>query len=279
MSLHPHTPDPVPEATARVAQAAFPPGNRYLRRRDALGPVYEDDQFAELFPTRGQPAAAPWRLALVTVLQFAEQLSDRQAADAVRARIEWKYALSLELTDPGFDASVLGEFRNRLLAGRAEELLLEVLLKRCEQLGLLQAHGRQRTDSTHGLAAVRGLTRLDLVRETMRQVLDSLAVAAPDWLRAHRHSEWPERYRPRFPDRLPSGKAAQQDLAAQIGRDGMAVLDAVSAPEAPDWLRQVPAVAILRGVWLQNYLPTPTGVRFRTEADGLPPASRFVSSP
>jgi transposase len=269
----------VPAQTARVARAAFPHGNRYVRLRDELGTVYEDGQFAELFPTRGQPAETPWRLALITVFQFAEQLSDRQAADAVRARIDWKYALSLELTDPGFDASVLCEFRCRLLAGSAAELLLELLLKRCEQLGLLQAHGRQRTDSTHVLAAVRGLTRLDLVRETMRQVLDSLAVVAPDWLRTHSQPAWPERYRPRFPDRLPTGKAAQQDLAEQIGRDGMAVLDAVSDPEAPDWLRQLPAVAVLRWVWLQNYLPTPIGVRFRTEEDGLPPASRFVSSP
>jgi hypothetical protein len=100
-----------------VARAAFPKGNAYLRMHDELGRLYADRDFAALFPTRGQPALAPAQLALVTLMQFAENLSDRQAADAVRARIDWKYALCLELEDPGFDASVLCEFRARLLAG------------------------------------------------------------------------------------------------------------------------------------------------------------------
>lgn len=123
MSLHPQHPEPVPEETVRVAQAAFPSGNRYMRMRDELATIYVDEAFAVLFPVRGQPAESPWRLALVTVFQFAEGLSDRQAADAVRSRIDWKYALSLELTDPGFDHTVLSEsrsFRSRLLAGEAE---------------------------------------------------------------------------------------------------------------------------------------------------------------
>src|ERR687890_326870 len=101
-----------------------------LRVRDALGTIYEDEAFAGLFSSRGRPAEAPWRLALVSVLQFAEALPDRKAADAVRGRIDWKYALGLELTDPGFDASVLCEFRSRLLAGGAEERLLDRLLER-----------------------------------------------------------------------------------------------------------------------------------------------------
>src|ERR671922_406719 len=110
MSLHPEPIGPVPEETARVARAAFRRGNVYLKLRDELGTIYTDAAFAALFPTHGQPAEAPWRLALITLLQFAEGLSDRQAAEAVRARIDWKYMLRLELTDPGFDASVLSEF-------------------------------------------------------------------------------------------------------------------------------------------------------------------------
>ena len=117
MSLKPMPIGPVPELTAYVARAAFPDGNPYLAVRDVLGTFYDDQRFAALFPDRGRPAEAPWRLALVTVLQFAEGLPDRQAADAVRGRIDWKYALGLELTDPGFDFSVLCEFRSRLLAG------------------------------------------------------------------------------------------------------------------------------------------------------------------
>jgi transposase len=114
MSLHLRRVPPVPEETARIARAAFPQGNIYIRLRDELGPIYEDEAFTNLFAIRGRPAEAPWRLALVTVMQFAENLSDRQAADAVRSRIDWKYALSLELTDPGFDHTVLCEFRGRL---------------------------------------------------------------------------------------------------------------------------------------------------------------------
>jgi transposase len=117
MSLHPQPFTDVPAETARVARAAFPRGNSYMRMRDEIGAIYEDGAFASLFSTRGQPAEAPWRLALVTVLQYAEGLSDRQAAEAVRSRIDWKYALNLELSDPGFDATVLCEFRARLVAG------------------------------------------------------------------------------------------------------------------------------------------------------------------
>jgi transposase len=171
---------PVPEDTARVARAAFPDGNPYLRRRDELGTLVHDADFAGLYPLRGQPALAPWRLALITVLQFREALSDRPAADAVRARIDWKYLLGLELTDPGFDASLLREFRSRLLVGGAEGLLLEKVLDRCKALGLLKARGRQRTDSTHVLARVRATNRLGCAIEALRHALNSLAVVAPD---------------------------------------------------------------------------------------------------
>ena len=138
----------IPEQTRRVAQAAFPKGCVCLRIADVLGCVYQDRQFAALFPRRGQPAEAPGRLALVTVLQFMDGLADRQAADAVRARIDWKYALGLELTDAGFDHTVLSEFRSRMVGGGVELLLLDALLERAQALGLLKQRGRQRTDST-----------------------------------------------------------------------------------------------------------------------------------
>jgi transposase len=180
MSLQPQEVPPVPDETRRIARAAFPKGNVYIRMRDALGAIYQDQLFAPLFPARGQPAAAPWRLALTTILQFAEGLSDRQAVDAVRSRIDWKYALSLELTDPGFDFSVLSEFRARLIAGSLEHQLLEVMLTHFKARGWLRARGQQRTDSTHVLAAIRTLNRLESVGETLRAALNSLAVVAPD---------------------------------------------------------------------------------------------------
>lgn len=280
MSLRPGPVPPVPDETARVARAAFPGGNPYVRMRDELDSVFEDAQFGALFPTRGRPAEAPWRLALVTVFQFTEGLSDRQAADAVRGRIDWKYALSLELTDAGFDHTVLSEFRGRLLEGGAETLPLDGLLARCRERGLLKARGRQRTDSTHVLAAVRALNRLELVRETLRHALDDLAVAAPDWLRGRADPEWAKRYRRRSDEyRLPKGKEAQRELAELVGTDGMALLTAIYADDAPLRLREVPAVEMLQRVWVQNYLQTETGVRWRTSEDGIPKSAQFVSSP
>ena len=182
MSLHPQAITPIPEETQRVARAAFPKGNIYLRMRDEIGTIFDDPMFSPVFPTRGQPAECPWRLALVTVMQFVEGLSDRQAAEAVRSRIDWKYALSLELTDPGGDASVLCEFRARLIAGGMERTLLQTMLVRLKERDLLKARGQQRTDSTHVLAAIRTLNRLESVGETLRAALNSLATVAPDWL-------------------------------------------------------------------------------------------------
>jgi transposase len=179
MSLPASLSAPVPEETSRVARAAFPKGNVCMQMRDALGPIYSNPQFASLFSHTGQPAEAPARLALVLVMQFAEGLPDRQAADAVRGRIDWKYALGLELTDPGFDASVLSEFRTRLITGAVEHLLLDTLLTQLQERGLLKGRGTQRTDSTHILAAIRTLNRLELVGETMRYALNRLAVVAP----------------------------------------------------------------------------------------------------
>jgi transposase len=124
MCLLPAAIPPVPEETARVAHAAFPKGHPYLLMRDQFGALFEDVQFDTLFPFCGQPALAPWRLALMTILQYVEGLSDRQTADAVRRCLDWKYLLGLELTDPGFDASVLSEFRSRLLAGSVDSLHL-----------------------------------------------------------------------------------------------------------------------------------------------------------
>src|SRR5215216_1699142 len=163
--------EPVPEETARIARAAFRKGNPLLKLRDELGTIFADTDFADLFPRLGQPGLPPWRLALVTLLQFRESLADRQAAEAVRARIDWKYLLGLKLTDPGFDHSVLCEFRSRLLEGGDEVRLLHELLDACQVRGLLKARGRQRTDATHVLASIRTLNRLELVGETLRAAL------------------------------------------------------------------------------------------------------------
>ena len=279
MSLQPQSIGAVPEETARIAQCAFPKGNFCLRLRDELGPLYNDQMFAPLFSMRGQPAESPWRLALVLVLQFAEGLTDRQAADAVRGRIDWKYLLGLTLDDPGFDASVLCEFRARILAGSLEEQFLDVLLNICKARGLLKGRGMQRTDSTHVLAAIRVVTRLELVGETIRAALNSLSVVAPEWLQAHVVPEWFDRYSHRVESyRLPKQPEACRQLAVTIGQDGSQLLSAISDPATPPWLRQVPAVEVLRRVWIQQYIIEDGQLRWR-KSEELPPGSRLICSP
>jgi transposase len=271
----------IPEETARIACAAFPKGNPYMRMRDELGPIYHNQQLAPLFSNLGQPAEDPARLALITIMQFAEGLSDRQAADAVRGRMDWKYALALELTDPGFDASVLSEFRDRLIAGNAELLLFETMLNHLRERKLLKPRGRQRTDSTHVLAAIQVLNRLECVGETLRHALNTLAIVAPDWLRAQVPMVWFDRYGRRFEEyRLPPGRPERYALAEQIGTDGRQLLIAIYGVSAPTWLREVPAVQILRQVWVQQFYAADPDqpVRWRV-AEDLPPASLLISSP
>ena len=280
MSLRPQDSLEAPEETRRVARAAFPKGTLCLRLADALGPVYQDGQFAALFPRRGKPAEAPGRLALAVVLQFVENLSDREAADAVRGRIDWKYALGLALGDPGFDHTVLSEFRTRLVEGGAEVLLLDALLERLKAEGLVKVRGRQRTDSTHVLAAVRVLNRLERVGETLRAALNELAAVAPEWLRKTAAPAWYERYGRRVENyRLPKTEAARAALAAEIGADGQLLLAALDAA-AKKWpeLAQLPKVESLRRVWAAQYIAD--GERMRLgEAGELPPSAEQVCSP
>lgn len=290
MSLRPHALESVPEETARVARAAFPKGNPYLTLRDALGTIFQDDDFAAGFPLCGQPGLPPWRLALVTLMQFRENLADRQAAEAVRARIDWKYLLGLALTDPGFDFSVLSEFRDRLLASSTEALLLEKLLERCRAMGWLKARAQQRTDSTHVLAAIRVLNRLELVAETLRAALNAVATVAPDWLQAVTPLAWYDRYGRRIEEvRLPKDTAEREAYAQMVGEDGFHFLDALEAPDAPQEARELPILESLRRAWQRHYERTENEamveggggqrrVRFKTNRE-LPPAAEGIESP
>ena len=283
MSLKLSPIEPVPEETARIARAAFRKGNPLLKLRDELGAIFADADFADLFPRLGQPGLPPWRLALVTILQFREDLPDWRAAEAVRARIDWKYLLGLELADPGFDHSVLCEFRSRLLEGGAEERLLHKLLDACWARGLLKARGRQRTDATHVLAAIRTLNRLELVGETLRAALNELATVAPDWLRAAPEA-WYKRYAHRVEDgRLPRAAAEREAYARTVGEDGFALLDRLDQSETPEGLRSLPKVAILRQVWARHFVredgaPPGGSVRLRAKEDP-PPEAEPVESP
>ena len=238
MSLKSQPIPPIPEVTACMAHAAFPHGNVVMQLRDTLGTIYTNEVFADLFPTHGQPAEAPWRLALVIVFQFMEGLTDRQAADAVRDRLAWKYALSLELTDSGFDHTVLSEFRSRLIERNAEQRLLDLLLEQCREGGWLKEHGRQRTDSTHVLAKIRALNRILCVAQTMVYVLNVLSEVAPDWVCTYIPVEWVERYGERLEhERLPKEEEERKRYANQVGADGWTLLRTLDAPTTAEWMR------------------------------------------
>ncbi len=277
----------VPEETARVARAAFPQGSVAIWMRDHLGAFVRDIDLDRIYCLRGRPVEAPWRMVVVTVLPYIEGRADRPAADAVRARIDWTDALGLELTDAGFDHSILCELRTRLVEDADEVgagwegVLLNRLLGRAQQQGWFKARGRQRTDSTPVRAAIRTLNRLEMVGETVRTGLNSLAVAAPDWLRAHVPADGHDRYDRRSEEyRLPAAKTARAARAAAIGTDGLALLRAIDAPTAPAWLRALPAVRTLRAVWVQQYdAPDATGaVRRRAEA-AAPPSALLIHAP
>jgi len=261
---------PVPDDTARIARAAFPRGNPYVLLRDRLGPVFDDAGFADLYAQRGQPGYTPWRLALVTLLQFREGLSDRQAAEAVRARIDWKYLLALDLANPGFDHTVLCEFRGRLLGGEAAERLLTRVLDTARDAGLLKVRGRQRTDSTHVLAAVRDLNRIELLAETLRAALNAIAVLAPDWLRALAPPEWHARYDQRIEDmRLPETGPKREAYVAQVGADGYRLLKALEGANAPPDGATLPAVVVLRRVWARHFEREKAGPDNDETGDGV----------
>ncbi len=279
MSLHPQRLPEIPEETARIARILFPKGNLYMWLRDELGAIYNDEQFISLYPNVGQLAEQPWRLAIVSVIQYMENYTDRQVAEAVKTRIDLKYALSLELTDLGFDFSVLSEFRNRLIKGGLEEGILTALLSICREREYLQERGKQRTDSTHIEAAIRTMNRIECAGETLRAALNSLAVVVPDWLREHVPQEWYDRYEKRMEDfRMPKEASKRTALVEQIGQDGFHLLEWVMQADAPIWLKEIPAVEILRQVWIQQFCVQEGRISWRSH-ENIPPASRLISSP
>lgn len=286
-------PDPVVAAAIRSmhgSRKTEPP--MAVTVRDRLGEWLHDEAFAAAFGDRGRPGWSPSRLALVTVLQRAENLTDRMAADQVRMRLDWKYLLGLSLDDPGFDHTVLAEFRAKVAEGGLEQVPLDALLERLSAEGLVTAGGRQRTDSTHVVAAVAALNRLELAGESVRAALEAVTAAHPGWTAGVLHvSEWARRYGTPVTDwRPPASKKKQDELAVAYARDGYALLRAVYDRRSPAWLAELPAVETLRQVLLQNYTLVIHAdgrevIRRREKkdaegnGDGLPPARDRIASP
>jgi transposase len=234
MSVQPW-PQPAPEIAAAVAAVYRGKRERPLpvMVRDQLGEWLADEQFAGAYGTRGKPGWPPSRLALVTIFQMAENLTDRQAAEAVRTRIDWKYALGLDLADPGFDDSILSEFRARVATSGLDQVVLDTLLQRLAAGGLVAAGGKMRTDSTHVIAAVRDLSRLELAGESVRACLEALAVAAPQVVAQLLDDSWGRRYAARIDTwRMPASVTKKAELALAYGRDGHTLLKACTPPPA-----------------------------------------------
>ena len=284
---------PEPDPPIAAAIAAKYPGKRprplAVQVRDRLGQWLADEELASAFGIRGRPGWSASRLALVTVLQRAEKLTGRQAAEAVRTRIGWQYLLGLSLDDPGFDHTVLAGFRGKVADAGLEQVALDALLARLAAGGLVKAGGKQRTGSTHVVAAVAALNRLELAGEAVRAALEALATAHPDWL-AQRIcvADWNRRYgTPMTSWRPPQSEARRDELAIACARDGYALLEAACDPSAPPWLRELPAVDVLRRVLLQNYTRTITAAgrevikrrEKEPEGDGLPPGHARIASP
>jgi transposase len=292
MSMQPAAwPEPDPQVAAAV-EAMY--GSRKTERplaveiRDRLGQWLADEDFAAAFGIRGRPGWPPSRLALVTVLQRAEKLTDRLAAEAVRARLDWKYLLGLPLDDPGFDHTVLAEFRAKAAGAGLEQVALDALLERLVSAGLVKAGGKQRTDSTHVAAAVAALNRLELAGESVRAAVEALAAAHPHWLEQRICvPDWSRRYgTPMTAWRPPASQAKQDELAIAYARDGYALLEAIGDESSPAWLRELPAVDVLRRVLVQDYTRVIADgkevIKRREkepEGDGLPPGHARIASP
>lgn len=280
MTIHARDWFPIPEDTARVAHQVYPKGdNVWMTARDHLGFWYRDSDYTDLFvANQGRAAESPARLNMILIVQFAEGLTDRQVAEAVRSRIDLKYLLGLRLTDQGFDPSILTDYRAHLIAGGKEAQLLSDMLVRFQEMRLLKARGQQRTDSTAVLAAVRNLNRLERVGETMRATLNVLANVAPDWLRPQIEPNWLDRYGPRFEQyHLPKKQSEREQLAVDIGADGYHLLSAVFADTAPEYLRHIPAVETMRRVWIQQYYLEEDQVHWRSDENSPPPGERIQS--
>lgn len=259
-----------------------------MRVRDALGPLFCDEDFAAgrlvgMFPQRGQPGLSPALLAMVTVLQFLHHLSDREAVAAVADRISWKYALGLELEATGFDASVLSEFRDRLAGPGRADGLLEVVLDRLKAAGLIRAGQAVRTDSTHVIAVVRALNRVEHAGESLRAALEEIAGIWPQWVVPLLDPGWDLRYgRKVETGRLigrGAGKTTAEKLAAQIGADGQALLARIDADRAAGWMNDLPQVRHLRAFWAMHYRPGPDGTPRLVPTAELPPSASRPQSP
>lgn len=251
MSLKPKPPRAMPEEVRKLRHL-LPKDSVYLLVGDKLYEQYNEEDYADLYHAEGQPGLSPVLLAFVTVFQFLEKLSDRQAAEAVRVRLDWKYALHLALDYEGFNFSVLSEFRDRVLRHGAEARLFDSVLARLQEMGLVKRRGRQRTDSLAVLTKVRDLTRLEQLVETLRLALVALLKEDKGWTLATVPPTWEDVYgKPCIHEKLT--EAERESLSRRVGPDGQWLLERVQSEGVPTTLRELPAVQVLAATWQQKF--------------------------
>ncbi|MBN1372405.1 MAG: IS1182 family transposase [Anaerolineaceae bacterium] len=252
MCLKVQPPWPMPTETATVGQVILKADSPYRLIGDKLFGQFSEDAYADLYSPEGKPGLSPVILAFVTVFQFMERLPDRQAAESLRMRMDWKYALHLPLTYEGFDFSVLSEFRDRLIEHDAEGRVFETLVAAFREVGLIKERGKQRTDSIAMLTKVRRLSRLELVVETLRMAVGALVKADREWSAEIIPPSWEERYGERFVMQRYSEKE-WKEYEAHIGEDGQWLLTRFERGGAPADLKGLLEVQILRTVWAQQF--------------------------
>ncbi len=243
----------MPADIAAVGQQLLPVTNLYRIIGDQLADLVRDADFADLYDTRGRHALSPALLALVTVFQFLEDVPDREAAEAVVVRLDWKYALHLPLTYAGFDYTCLCYFRTRLRAHHREAQVFDTILTKVQALGLLKKRGKQRTASIAVRGAVRRLSQLETATETLRLAVRALPGADPLWTEREVPASFQEHYGGLRPDyRLT--KEEQAALVLEVGRDSFWLLERVEATgTAAVRVRGLEAIATLRAVWAQRF--------------------------
>ncbi|MFE3643567.1 transposase [Streptomyces sp. NPDC059169] len=249
LSLHARSGEQVPSLTVQMARASSPGGTTAMWVRYQLGGLWRDEDFADWYPRDGRPGLSPAQLATVCVLQFLLGLSDRQAAEAVRCRIDFKYALAMDLDDPGFHHSVLADFRDRLTEDGRADRLLDLALARLKEAGFVRERTTQRTDSTHVLAAVRDLTRLELVTEAVRAALEELAGTASHLLAGLVDEEWGRRYG--RPVRLGKNPTRPKTRILATGGDAVRLIEHLGQ-HAPERLSG-PRVQALRQIMVRRH--------------------------
>ena len=252
MCLKTQSPWKMPEETGRIGKLLLRENDPYRLIGDQLFEKWKEEEFADLYSSEGKPGYSPVILAFVSVFQFMERLADRQAAQALRMRLDWKYALHLPLEDAGFDFSVLSEFRDRLIEGQAETRVFEKLVGEIRGMGLIKERGKQRSDSIAMLVKVRRLSRIEMVVETLRLAVVALVEANREWCEEMVPPSWEDRYGERFV-RQRYSEQEWKEYEANIGNDGMWLLNRLTDGGAPTELQELPAVQVLSTVWAQQF--------------------------